>query len=596
MSMTVIEKIQAVRKIMALRGAAAMIIPSTDPHQSEYVGPRWQVRQWLSGFTGSAGTLVVTARHAGLWTDSRYFLQAERELKRSGIMLFKSREPGVPGVNEWIARQLKPGQLVAFDSRVMSMESVRDMKTAFAPKRIKVRGRPDWIDLIWPGRPVLAGNPIVDFPVKYAGQSRAGKLAAVRDRLKDKRADGLLLSSLDDIAWLFNIRGCDTEHSPVVTAFALIEARRATLFADQASFPPGLKRDLRKANVLLKPYASIASHLKALAAVKSLLLNPRRISQWLAGSLPASVAVIEDTTDITTDLKAIKNPVEQGHLREAALWDGVALVKFFAWLDRTLGAGKNIDEYEAGRQLSLFRRESPECKGESFETICGYGANAAVIHYSAKPQTAGRLARRGLLLVDSGGNYFQGTMDTTRTVALGPVSQEARRSYTAVLKGVISLSRAQFPAGTTGTHLDALVRAPLWAQGLNFKHGSGHGVGFYLNVHEGPHGISPTWNACALKPGMVVTIEPGVYVRGQYGIRTENMVLVTAGRSTQHGTFHGLETLTLCPIDTVPLIPAMLNADEKAWLNHYHLTVWRKLSPLLGRLDRAWLKRKTEPI
>jgi Xaa-Pro aminopeptidase len=581
---------------MKARNVAALIVPSADPHQSEYVAPRWQARKWISGFTGSAGTLVVTAHQAVLWVDGRYFIQAEQELKGSGISFFKSREPGVPTVNDWIAAQLKKGQTVAFDGQVFSVEAVREMKKVFAAKALRLRSHEDLVECVWKDRPGLPREQAIDFPVRYAGLSRAGKLKAVRARLVEKGADALLLASLDDIAWLFNIRGNDVENSPVVLAYALVGKKSATLFADPAKFPAALKIKLAEAAVNLAPYESIAAHLKSLSSLKSLCLNPRRVNQWLALALPKSLRLVEETTDITTDLKAVKNPVEQGHFREAALVDGVALVRFMAWLDRSLKAGVAVTEYSAGEKLAALRREAPVCRGDSFPAICGYGANGAINHYKADAVQAAKLGRAGLFLVDSGGQYFGGTLDTTRTMALGPVSREARINYTLVLKGLMALSRARFPVGTTGTHLDTLARMPLWDSGLNYRHGSGHGVGSYLNVHEGPQGFSQAWSACALKSGMVVTIEPGFYSAGRYGIRIENMVLVMPDRHTEYGEFLKFDTLTVCPIDTAPLELSLLTPGERDWLNAYHRTVWKRMSPLLAKSDRAWLKQKTTPV
>ncbi|MEI8351534.1 MAG: aminopeptidase P family N-terminal domain-containing protein, partial [bacterium] len=506
--MTAVEKIRQLRIIMKARGVAAMVIPSTDPHQGEYVGPHWRAREWVSGFTGSAGTLVLTLRHAGLWTDGRYFIQAELELRGSGIRLFKGREPGVPAVNEWIAGQLQPGQVVALDGRLVSMDAVREMKKAFAGKTLRLRVGEDLVGRIWQDRPLPACTTAFDFPVKFTGQGRAAKLAAVRKGLRAANADGLLLASLDDIAWLFNIRGHDIAHSPVVQAFALVGMKHAVLFVNPAQIPGLLARKLAAAGVICRPYSAVVAYLKTLTSIKRLSLNARRINQVLANALPKSLRLIESSTDITSELKAVRNPVEQVNVRHAALLDGLALVRFLAWVERTLEAGGSVTEYEAGVRLEAIRKESPEYQDDSFSVICGYGANAAMIHYSAGIGNAVKLRRKGLFLVDSGGNYFEGTMDTTRTVSLGAVPWRARRDFTLVLKGLIALTRARFPAGTTGTHLDAIVRAPLWAQGADFKHGSGHGVGSYLNVHEGPQGISSHWNAVALKSGMVVTIEP----------------------------------------------------------------------------------------
>ncbi len=591
-----VEKLRGLRKVMKARGIAAVIIPSTDPHQSEYVGEHWRSREWVSGFTGSAGTLVVTGSRAGLWTDGRYFVQAERELRGSGITLFKGREHGVPSVNDWTAGQLGRGQVVALDGRLFSIAAVRDMRKAFEGKSLKLRVGEDLVGRIWSDRPAPACSKAVDFPVRFAGQGRAAKLGAVRKHLRTRPADALLLASLDDIAWLFNIRGHDIKHSPVVQAFALITLKHAELLINPEQLTPMLARKLAAAGVTCRPYAEATAFLKASRSFQSLILDTRRINQALADALPGKVRLIEESPDITSDLKAVRNAVEQVNVRRAALLDGLAMVKFLAWVDRTLGAGGRITEYDAGVRLECFRKESPAYQGDSFGVVCAYGGNAAMIHYAAGAGKAARLRRKGLFLVDSGGNYFEGTMDTTRTVALGPVSSRARRDYTLVLKGLIALTRTRFPAGTTGTHLDAIVRAPLWAQGTDYKHGSGHGVGAYLNVHEGPQGISQVWSPVTLKSGMIVTIEPGVYVTGTYGIRTENMVLIKDSGETSSGRFLEFETLTLCPIDTAPLLRDELSPDERTWLNDYHQSVWKRLAPHLSGTDKAWLRRKTASL
>ncbi len=596
--MTVVEKIAVLRELMKARKVAALVVPSSDPHQSEYVAPRWQARKWASGFTGSAGTLVVTAKQAGLWTDGRYFIQAENELAGSGIELFRMREPGVPTVNEWLAKNLKRGARVAFDGRTVSLAAVRDMEKAFAAKKITLKADEDLAGLAWGAeRPAPPQGRAILFDATYAGQTRAEKFAAVRARLAEKEAGCLLLASLDDIAWLFNIRGEDVAYSPVVLAYAVLGMKEAVLFADSAKFAPEIRAALAADGVELRPYEAVADWLKALPAKTAVCLNPNRVNQWLASALPKRARRVEETVDVTTHLKAVKNAVETAHLRNASALDGAALVKFFAWLDRTLAAGGTVTEHSAGEKLEMFRRMAPECRGLSFNSICGYQANAAMMHYAATPATAAKLERAGLFLVDSGGQYFEGTVDTTRTAALGPVCDEARRDYTLVLKGLIGLSRARFLAGTTGTALDVLARAPLWAEGIDYKCGTGHGIGFYLNVHEGPHGISQVWNANPLKPGMIVTIEPGVYHAGRYGIRLENMVLVAEDRKAESGEFLRFETLTVCPFDTAPLLPELLSAEEKAWLNDFHLQVRERLLPLLpDAADRDWLARKTAPV
>lgn len=594
--MTVKQKIRALRKVMAVRKVSALVIPSSDPHQSEYVGAHWQARQWASGFSGSSGTLVVTSEAAALWTDGRYFLQAERELRGSGIKLFKSREPGVPSVNTWIAAQLKPGQTVAFDGSVFSLDSVREMEKAFAAKKLKLRTHEDLCDRVWVDRPPLSQAPAMEFPVKFAGMGRVRKLSVVRARLAEKGADTLLLASLDDIAWLFNIRGNDVEHSPVVMAYALVGMKEAVLCMDCAKLPGTLRKTLEKQGVTLRPYADVGQILKGLSKARTLCFNPQRVNKLVADAIPKGLPRMEESPDITTELKAVKNQVELGNWRQAALIDGVALVSFFAWLEDALAAGQKVTEFTAREKLKEFRKAAPQYQDDSFTAVCGYQANAAMIHYRCERDTAAVFKRRGLFLADSGGNYFEGTMDTTRTVALGPVTEAARHHYTLVLKGMIDLSRTRFPAGLTGTHLDALARLPLWREGLNYKHGSGHGVGAYLNVHEGPHGFAAAWNASAFKPGMVVTIEPGFYREGHYGIRIENMAVVVEAGTTDYGRFLQFDTLTLCPIDTVPLIPALLTPEERAWLNAYHKTVWTCLSPFLKGKALNWLRRKTAPV
>ncbi len=595
--MTVVEKIAALRGLMKARKVAALVVPSTDPHQSEYVAPRWQTRKWASGFTGSAGTLVVTATQAGVWTDGRYFIQAANELAGSGIELFKMREPGVPTVNEWLAKNLKRGAAVAFDGKVVSLAAVRDMEKAFAAKKITLKTDEDVAGLAWGAeRPAPPQGKAILFDVAYAGQGRPERFAAVRAKLMEKQAGCLLLASLDDIAWLFNIRGSDVTHSPVVLAYAVLGMEEAVLFADSAKFTPEMLSALAADGVELRPYEAVAEWLKAVPAKQAVCLNPNRVSKWLSDALPKCARRVEETVDVTSHLKAQKNPVEIAHLRTASAVDGAAMVKFFVWLEGALAAGETVTEYTAGEKLAAFRRQNPACRDLSFGSICGYQANGAMMHYSATPETAAKLERSGFFLVDSGGQYFEGTIDTTRTLALGPVSDEARRDYTLVLKGVIGLSRARFLAGTTGTNLDILSRAPLWAEGIDYKCGTGHGVGFYLNVHEGPQGFSQAWNANALKPGMVVTVEPGVYNAGRYGIRTENMILVAEDRRTDSGEFLCFETLTVCPIDTAPLLPELLTAEEKAWLNGFHRQVRERLSPLLDAVERAWLENKTRPV
>ena len=581
---------------MRARGVAAVIVPSTDPHQSEYVDGHWEARQWLSGFTGSAGTLVVTASQAGLWTDGRYFTQAEQELAGSGIRLFRAREPGVPGVNEWVAGQVKPGGCIAVDGRLVSMTSVREMKRAFAAGRIRLRTDWDPVGALWHDRPPLSRAAAIGISVRLAGEPCRRKLAAVHDFLVSKKADALLLASLDDIAWLLNIRGGDSAYSPVIRSYALVTRRRAIWFVDGTQVPRSLARRLASDGVVCRPYEGVAATLAGLRGIGSVVLNPMRVNQRVREALPRAWRIAEESPDVTTTLKAVKNPVEQEGFRRAARSDGAALVRFMAWLDRTLEAGQSVTEYSAGVRLSAFRAELSGYRGDSFRPICAYGPNAAMIHYSAREARSSVLRRRGFLLVDSGGHYHGATMDTTRTMALGAVDREMRRHYTLVLKGLIALSRMRFPAGTTGTHLDAVARIPLWSYRSDYRHGTGHGVGAYLNVHEGPQGFVRAWQDVPLKAGMVITIEPGFYEENGYGIRIENMLLVAGDGSTPYGEFLRFETLTVCPVDTAPLMPELLDPSERAWLNDYHRRVRRTLRPLLAPSERAWLLRRTRPV
>lgn len=587
------ERLQRLRAVMTQEGVAALVVPSTDPHQSEYVGAHWQAREWLSGFTGSSGTLVVTRCQAGLWTDGRYFLQAARELRGSGIRLFKAREPSVPSVQMWIAATLPPRAVVALDGRLFSMEALREMREAFAATSLTVRASDDLVARIWEDRPPVEFTPAEDYPVRHAGLERAAKLTRIRQHLAEKQADALLLAGLDDIAWLLNLRGHDILHTPVVQAYALVERRRALLFIDRQALTPALGAALRRDHVECRPYTEVAAALGALKRGTRLELNPRRINQALAESLPTGVVIKECTPEITTELKSIKNPVELRHFRRAARLDGTALVRFMAWLEGRLATGAVVTELQAAEQLQAFRRATGSWREDSFETICAYGANAAMVHYRAGEGSAARLYCKGLLLVDSGGQYPGATMDTTRTIALGRMTRRARRDYTLVLKGLVALCRQRFPSGVTGTHLDTVARAALWMQGANYRHGSGHGVGSYLGVHEGPQSLSMAWSGALIKPGMVVTIEPGLYVEGQHGIRLENMAVVRSGGRSAHGAFMTFEILTRCPIDTRPILRELLTGDEIAWLDDYHALVWRTLASGLAGPERAWLKRRT---
>lgn len=573
---------------MAEKGLSAYIVPVTDPHQNEYLPEHWKVLRWISGFTGSAGTLVVTQDFAGLWTDSRYFIQAEQQLAGSGIELVKLVVPHTAEYIGWLADRLPEGTVVGVDGNLMSRLVYRQLETGLRPRGIRLDPHADLVSPLWADRPPLPDAPVYDHAVKFAGTPRAEKIAHVRAGLEAKKATHTVISTLDDIAWLFNLRGSDVPYNPLFVAHAVIGPKEAALFVAPEKMSDALRRSLRRDGVSVHPYDQVAAYLGKLPAGSAALLDPRRVSQNLPGALPESVKALDDL-NITTALKAAKSPAEVAHTRQTMIRDGVVLTKFFYWLSQTVGKQK-ITELDAEAKLHALRLEQPNCIGESFGTISAYGPNAALPHYTASAANHAEIRPEGLYLLDSGGQYLSGTTDTTRVIALGPCTDEQMTDYTLVLKGLIAVSRLRFPRGTRGYQMDVLARLPQWERGINFGHGTGHGVGYFLNVHEGPQSISPNPIDAALQPGMITSVEPGIYRPGKHGVRIENLVLCVEHDKTEFGEFLAFETLTIAPIFTNVVKKSLLNAEERAWLRGYNRMVVRKIGRYLTPDERAWLQ------
>ena len=591
------DRVSALRAAMAQGGLDAYIIPSSDPHQSEYTADHWKARAWFTGFTGSAGLLVVTRDHAGLWTDSRYFLQAEQQLAGGPVVLQRQEVPHRPEHILWLAENLDAGSVVGLDGSLFSFNQLRHLKRLLEPKGIKLKADLDLVSDIWEKRPPLPEAPVFELAESYAGASRSDKLAQLRQALQDigEERTHYLVSTLDDIAWLLNLRGNDVEFNPVFLSYLLLGKRKALLFIDEDKVSPELKARLDTDGVHLKAYGEVERYLRRLPDRSKVLVDPKTINVRLIEALgDERVATGEN---LVAPLKAVKNEAEIAHLRKTMVKDGVALCKLYRWLDAMLES-RTVSEFEVARQLEHFRRAGGEYHGESFAAIVGYGANGAIVHYRPDPETSAEIAPAGILLIDSGGQYTTGTTDITRTTALSEPEPDARRLFTLVLKGHIGLATAHFPKGTTGVQLDTLARAPLWSQGKNYGHGTGHGVGFFLNVHEGPQGFAPSTvtgrGTTALQAGMVTSNEPGYYETGAFGIRIENLMLCTD--DPEHDGFLKFETLTLFPIDRALIDPDLLTRSEKAWLNTYHATVFEQLAPHLNPEETAWLQEKCQPF
>lgn len=592
-------RIEQLREVLAARGVHALLVPSADPHLSEYLPGRWQGRQWLSGFTGSMATLVVTRDEAALFADSRYWVQAEAELQGTGIGLVKIAT-GTSAVHvDWLAGHLKRGEVVAVDGAVLGLSAAAALRAALGPAGVLLKTDEDLLDAIWPDRPALPAAPVYEHRAPYATTARPGKLAAVRDGMARHGATHHFVSTVDDIAWITNLRGSDVTYNPVFLAHLLVGPQGATLFVGDGKVPAELHAPLAADGITLAPYAAAAAALAALGPADTLLVDPRRVTLAFREQVGAGCNVVE-AINPSTLAKSRKCPAEAAHIREAMAEDGAAMCEFYAWFEAALGR-ERITELTIDEKLTAARAKRPGFVGLSFSTIAGFNANGAMPHYRATDESHAVIEGDGLLLIDSGGQYLGGTTDITRVWPIGTVSAAMKRDYTLVLKGTMALSRTRFPRGTLSPMLDALARAPLWAEGIEFGHGTGHGVGYFLNVHEGPQSISKAIPDAhmAMEAGMITSIEPGVYRPGQWGVRIENLVMNVAAATPEHGGFGDFlefETLTLCPIDTRSLDRTLLRADEIDWLNRYHATVRERLAPRVSGAARDWLMARTEPV
>lgn len=598
---TILSRLASLREVMRCEKLDAFVFPSTDPHHSEYTPDRWKGREWISGFNGSAGTAVVTMDDAALWTDSRYFLAAEQQLEGTSFQLMRLKIKGTPSIAQWLGEKLKDGNAqVGVDGMCNNVSSVKDLVRDLRRQGgITVKTNFDPLNEIWKDRPSIPENKIEVHPMKYAGETTLSKIGRVRTALRDKGADGMLVSALDDIAWVLNLRGSDVHCNPVFVAYLLLSSHEATLFVDKVKLTPEVEDYLESQDVKVEAYEKVGEALEKYFEF-NILLDPEETSYTLYNIIASTDSkayakeIVASASPIPA-MKAVKNDAEIAGYRNAMLRDGVAMVKFLKWLKPAVEAGGQT-EISIDRQLTAFRAEQPLFRGISFDTIAGYNAHGAIVHYEATADTDIPLEPNGLLLLDSGAQYEDGTTDITRTIALGPVTDEMRRVYTLVLKGHIQLELAKFPDEASGTQLDALAREAMWREGMNFLHGTGHGVGSYLNVHEGPHQIRMEYMPAPLKAGMTVTDEPGLYLEGKFGVRHENTLLIQPYMSTAFGEFLQMESLTLCPFDTVPIIKEMLLPEEVDWLNQYHRHVFDVLAPHLDEEERSWLENATKEI
>lgn len=595
MKTNISERIASLREAMKEKNIDAYIIPSSDPHLSEYPADRWKSREWISGFDGSAGTVVVTAGKAGLWTDSRYFLQAAAQLEGSGIDLYKMALPETPTIENFLLHELQSGQTVGMDGQTYSVADTAKLEKTLSRKEIKLETSYDLIDGIWKDRPAIPGNPLFEMPVELSGKSIQEKLDEINNRLRKEGADCLILAALDEVGWTFNIRGTDVTYNPVVISYAFVSEDESVLFIDPQKITAEAADNLKKEGIKLADYTMIQKYLSRLPETSHVFIDPAKTNISLYNALPKGCTIVEGITP-ANHLKSVKNETEIKGFRNAVVKDGIALTRFYIWLEQQLAAGNKVTEISASEKLTALRAEQPQYIMDSFETICGYGPHGAIVHYSATPETDAELQPEGLLLIDSGAQYLDGTTDITRTITLGEPSEQMMKDFTRVLKGTISLAKCKFPAGARGSQIDILARKALWDAGINYLHGTGHGIGHCLNVHEGPQSIRMEENPVTLKPGMVISDEPAMYRSGEYGIRTENIIVVRDDSETEFGKFYGFDTLTLCYIDTRLIIVPMLSVRERAWINKYHQMVYELLSPHLNEDEKAWLKEKTTEI
>ncbi|HWR22942.1 MAG TPA: aminopeptidase P family protein [Feifaniaceae bacterium] len=596
---TIPERLSALRKSMAQKNIAAALIPTSDYHASEYVGAYFQVREYFSGFTGSAGTLVVLPGEAGLWTDGRYFIQADLELRDSGITLYREGQPGVPDLEDFLYSKLPEGAVLALDGRMADANRCLELSEKLAPRRVTLMSDFDPAEGVWKDRPPLSEEPVFLLPPEYAGKSAAEKLSGLRKEMEKLRVDAHVLTTLDDIAWLYNFRGADVAFNPVALAYTAVERERAILFIEKKKLNAEVLSSLASAGVEVRPYGDVYKYAGGLSKLQRVLVSEKKVNYALYSELDAHATVVEGENP-TTLAKAVKNETERENFRKAHVKDGVAVTRWMYWM-KTRSWDMELNEADAAKYMDALRLEQPGCLGLSFPTIGGYGPNAAMQHYHATESNCAPVKPEGFFLLDSGGQYYEGTTDITRTLAVGPLTAEQKRHFTLVLKGTLRLSNAKFLYGLTGLQLDILAREALWAEGLDYNHGTGHGIGYVLCVHEGPNGfryrnLPGRTPLCAFEPGMVTSVEPGMYVEGSHGIRLENLVLCAEAEHTEYGRFLRFETLTLVPFDLDAVDAELLSAQEKEWLNAYHRRVYDTIAPHLPEEERAWLRQATRAI
>lgn len=589
----IIDRVEKLRCFMKEHNQSAFIVVSSDPHSSEYVADCWKSREWISGFDGSAGTVVVTEEKALLWTDSRYWLAAEKALAGTGFELMKEGLCDTPTITEWLLGNLPAGATVGIDGTVCSIAEVKAWNGELSAGDIHIDASCDPFATIWEGRPAIPLGMAEMFPVEYSGEEAAGKIERLRSFMKAKGVEGMMVTMLDEVAWLTNLRGNDVEYNPVLVAYMMVTAESATLFIKEEKLTAEIKEYLASQGISTAPYDAVWEHLSAYSN-GNILINPARCNRAVLENLNPATAVIFNDSPVAA-MKAVKNSTEVKGFENAMLCEGVAMVKLLYWLQNTVGQ-EEITELDVDRKLTSLRAEEPSFRGLSFSTIAAYGENAAIVHYEPMIEENATVYARGFLLLDCGGQYTGGTTDITRTIPLGVLTDEEKESYTRVLRGHISLAMAKFPKGTCGTQLDVLARQWLWQAGENYLHGTGHGVGHFLNVHEGPHQIRMNNMPAHLLPGMTVTNEPGLYKAGRFGIRIENTMIVKPFCEGEFGEFYALEPLTLCPIDKTPIVPELLGDDAREYLNKYHAMVFEKLSPYFNGEILEFLERACAPI
>ena len=592
--MTVQKRLSALRELMKKRGVDAYLVPTDDFHASEYVGDYFKCRKYITGFTGSAGTAVITEDMAGLWTDGRYFIQAAQQLEGTSVTLFKMGEPGVPTVHEFLKDKLTEGMCLGFDGRTVSAAEADQLKTLLSDKNIRFSVEEDLIGEIWTDRPELSCEPVMELDVKWTGESRADKCRRIRHKMEEKQADVFVLTSLDDIAWLLNIRGNDIHCCPVVLSYLVMTKEEILLFANENAFSKEIQENLHSDGVILKPYDDVYSYAKTITSEKTVILSRKCANSRLVNSIPSEVSIL-DEENLTLLPKAVKNETEVENERTAHIKDGVAVTKFMYWLKQNVGKIK-ITELSAADYLFDLRKQQENFLGNSFDPIVSYGGHAAICHYSPSPETDIPLEPKGLALCDTGGHYLEGTTDITRTIALGELTEKEKKYFTIVLKGHLNLSDAKFRYGCCGQNLDYIAREPLWRLGEDYNHGTGHGVGYLLNVHEGPNSFRWKSSSAVLEEGMITSNEPGYYVENEFGIRHENLIVCKKAEETGFGQFMCFENLTMVPFDLDAVEPALLTDHEKELLNAYHRDVYEKISPYLNEEEKEWLKESTRAI